>query len=216
MRSPQSSRPSCSARLKALVSINSYDSLDISYLKASLILTVNVHLPDRMPDYLQHYKPPDEKQSEYQTIPLSKIEDFGVHANSYYSLDISYFKSSLDAGLLDQLWGKYWVNTLASSPLLATRDLTAGQMRDIGTTLQDLTSFLKGFAAVRLWRSVISAFLSPFCNMQALCRTDVQCTSIRPLKTFRRFFGVLSSGHACFQPNSYYCVAPTGLSGSWS
>ncbi len=81
---------------------------------------------------LQHYKPPDEKPSEYQTIPLSKIEDFGVHANSYYSLDISYFKSSLDAGLLDQLWGKYWVNTLASSPLLATRDLTAGQMRDIG------------------------------------------------------------------------------------
>ena len=75
---------------------------------------------------LQHYKPPDEKPSEYQTIPLSKIEDFGVHANSYYSLDISYFKSSLDAGLLDHLWGKYWVNTLASSPLLATRDLTAG------------------------------------------------------------------------------------------
>ena len=83
---------------------------------------------------LQHYKPPDEKPSEYQTIPLSKIEDFGVHAKSYYSLDISYFKSSLDAGLLDQLWGKYWVNTLASSPLLATRDLTAGQMRDIGET----------------------------------------------------------------------------------
>ena len=55
-----------------------------------------------------------------------------MHASSYYSLDISYFKSSLDAGLLDHLWGKYWVNTLASSPLLATRDLTAGQMRDIG------------------------------------------------------------------------------------
>ena len=88
---------------------------------------------------LQHYKPPDEKPSEYQTIPLSKIEDFGVHANSYYSLDISYFKSSLDAGLLDQLWGKYWVNTLASSPLLATRDLTAGQMRDIGETLARLS-----------------------------------------------------------------------------
>ena len=57
-----------------------------------------------------------------------------MHANSYYSLDISYFKSSLDAGLLDHLWGKYWVNTLASSPLLATRDLTAGQMRDIGAS----------------------------------------------------------------------------------
>jgi hypothetical protein len=55
-----------------------------------------------------------------------------VHCKRYYPLDIAYFKSSLDAGLLDLLWAKYWVNTLASSPLLATRDLTAGQIRDIG------------------------------------------------------------------------------------
>lgn len=81
---------------------------------------------------VQHYKPPDEPPSEYQTIPLSKIEDFGVHCKSYYSLDITYFKSSIDAGLLDLLWAKYWVNTLASSPLLSTRDLTAGQIKDIG------------------------------------------------------------------------------------
>ena len=99
----------------------------------SALISVNIKRPFIELDLsVQHYKPPDEKPSEYQTIPLSKIEDFGVHANSYYSLDISYFKSSLDAVLLDQLWGKYWVNTLASSPLLATRDLTAGQMRDIG------------------------------------------------------------------------------------
>mgnify|MGYP001795519435 FL=1 len=26
---------------------------------------------------LQGYKPPDEEPSEYQTIPLNKIEDFG-------------------------------------------------------------------------------------------------------------------------------------------
>ena len=29
--------------------------------------------------YHQGYKPPDEGPSEYQTIPLNKIEDFGVH-----------------------------------------------------------------------------------------------------------------------------------------
>jgi COP9 signalosome complex subunit 5 len=32
--------------------------------------------------YPEGYKPPDEGPSEYQTIPLSKIEDFGVHAKS--------------------------------------------------------------------------------------------------------------------------------------
>ncbi|MPC55962.1 COP9 signalosome complex subunit 5 [Portunus trituberculatus] len=64
------------------------------------------------------YKPPDEGPSEYQTIPLNKIEDFGVHCKQYYSLDISYFKSSLDKKLLDSLWNKYWVNTLSSSSLI--------------------------------------------------------------------------------------------------
>lgn len=29
--------------------------------------------------YPEGYKPPDEPVSEYQTIPLNKIEDFGVH-----------------------------------------------------------------------------------------------------------------------------------------
>ena len=81
---------------------------------------------------LQGYSPPNEPASEYQTIPMNKIEDFGVHCKSYYPLDISFFKSSLDAHLLDLLWHKYWVNTLSSSPLVTTRHLAAGQFRDVG------------------------------------------------------------------------------------
>ena len=68
---------------------------------------------------LQGYKPPDEGPSEYQTIPLNKIEDFGVHCKQYYSLEVNYFKSALDRKLLESLWNKYWVNTLSSSSLLA-------------------------------------------------------------------------------------------------
>ncbi|XP_072708486.1 COP9 signalosome complex subunit 5 isoform X2 [Ciconia boyciana] len=33
--------------------------------------------------YPKGYKPPDEGPSEYQTIPLNKIEDFGVHCKQY-------------------------------------------------------------------------------------------------------------------------------------
>jgi COP9 signalosome complex subunit 5 len=68
--------------------------------------------------YPKGYKPPDEGPSEYQTIPLNKIEDFGVHCKQYYSLDVSYFKSHLDQKLFDSLWNKYWINTLSSSTLL--------------------------------------------------------------------------------------------------
>lgn len=92
--------------------------------------------------YPEGYKPPDEPASEYQTIPLSKIEDFGVHAKQYYSLDISYFKSSLDTNLLALLWNKYWVNTLSSSPLLGNRDFVAGQISDLAEKLEQAESNL--------------------------------------------------------------------------
>ncbi|KAF4353806.1 hypothetical protein G4B88_009400 [Cannabis sativa] len=85
--------------------------------------------------YPEGYKPLDELVSEYQTIPLNKIEDFGVHCKQYYALDITYFKSSLDNHLLDLLWNKYWVNTLSSSPLLGNGDYVAGQISDLGTSI---------------------------------------------------------------------------------
>ncbi|CAH3149634.1 unnamed protein product [Porites lobata] len=90
--------------------------------------------------YPKGYKPPDEGPSEYQTIPLNKIEDFGVHCKQYYSLDVSYFKSSLDRKLLEMLWNKYWVNTLSSSSLLTNADYTNHQIADLSEKLEQAES----------------------------------------------------------------------------
>jgi COP9 signalosome complex subunit 5 len=68
----------------------------------------------------QGYKPPNSS-SDYQTIPLEKIEDFGVHADAYYPIPITIFKSKLDDELLGLLWNKYWVNTLSQTPLISVR-----------------------------------------------------------------------------------------------
>lgn len=38
--------------------------------------------------YPEGYKPPDEPISEYQTIPLNKIEDFGVHCKQVFLLSL--------------------------------------------------------------------------------------------------------------------------------
>ncbi|RWS31117.1 COP9 signalosome complex subunit 5-like protein [Leptotrombidium deliense] len=92
--------------------------------------------------YPKGYKPPDEGPSEYQTIPLNKIEDFGVHCKQYYSLDVSYFKSSLDHRLLDSLWNKYWVHTLSSNSLLTNADYTTGQIFDLSDKLEHSESQL--------------------------------------------------------------------------
>ncbi|KAG8887416.1 COP9 signalosome catalytic subunit rri1, partial [Tulasnella sp. 403] len=84
--------------------------------------------------YPEGYKPPNSS-TEYQSIPLSKIEDFGVHANQYYSLDIEIFKSKLDNELLGLLWNKYWVNTLSSSPLISNRAYAVTQLNDLAAKL---------------------------------------------------------------------------------
>jgi COP9 signalosome complex subunit 5 len=68
--------------------------------------------------YPESYKPP-AVDTESLSIPLEKIEDFGAHANSYYQIPVSYFKSSLDDELLKLLWKRYWINTFSSSSLVA-------------------------------------------------------------------------------------------------
>jgi len=86
--------------------------------------------------YPKGYKPPNEEPSEYQTIPLNKIEDFGVHCKQYYALEVKYFKSNLDRKLLESLWNKYWVNTLGSSGLLSNTEYTTGQIFDLSEKLE--------------------------------------------------------------------------------
>lgn len=81
--------------------------------------------------YPENYTPPNASASEYQSIPLNKIEDFGVHANQYYQLEVQIFKSSLDEELLGLLWNKYWVNTLSQSPLISNRAYAVSQLSDL-------------------------------------------------------------------------------------
>jgi len=90
--------------------------------------------------YPENYTPPNVSASEYQSIPLSKIEDFGVHANQYYQVDVEIFKSSLDNELLALLWNKYWVNTLSQSPLISNRAYSVSQLTDLHQKLSKAQS----------------------------------------------------------------------------
>ena len=70
----------------------------------------------------------------------------------YYSLNITYFKSSLDLHLIDLLWTKFEVNMLSSSPLLGNWNYVARQLVDLGEMHSLLSSkvlssrFYSGFA----------------------------------------------------------------------
>ncbi|CAD5220086.1 unnamed protein product [Bursaphelenchus okinawaensis] len=88
--------------------------------------------------YPRGYKPPDEGPSDYQSIPLSKIEDFGVHCKNYYSLNVSYFKSSLDTAILNAMWTTYWTNTLSSNPLKTNSEYLTSQLQDLAAKLEQV------------------------------------------------------------------------------
>lgn len=67
----------------------------------------------------------------FQSIPLAKMEDFGAYSDRYYSLEVSHFKSTLDSRLLEALWNKYWVSTLAASPLFTNREFGTRQIEEM-------------------------------------------------------------------------------------
>ncbi|KAK0673800.1 putative COP9 signalosome complex subunit 5 [Cercophora samala] len=73
-----------------------------------------------------------------KSVPLGKMEDFGAHASKYYALEVEHFKSTLDNKLLDALWNKYWVGTLAGNPLLTNRDYASSQMKDLGGKVREV------------------------------------------------------------------------------
>jgi proteasome lid subunit RPN8/RPN11 len=78
-----------------------------------------------------------QQQQQQQSVPLAKAADFGAHAAKYYSLEVEHFRSTLDSKLLELLWNKYWVSTLAQNPLLANRDYASSQMSDLAHRIQD-------------------------------------------------------------------------------
>lgn len=87
--------------------------------------------------YPEGYTPPNEAAtSSKQGVPSNKMEDFGAHANQYYSLEVSFFKSSLDARTLDDVSARYWVNMLDSSPWSTNEKLFESWMTDVEEKLE--------------------------------------------------------------------------------
>lgn len=89
--------------------------------------------------YPENYKPDAQAPSADgpTAVPMAKAADYGAHADRYYPLEVSHYKSTLDIKLLEALWNKYWVQTLSSSPLFTNRDYITAQIGDIsGKTRQ--------------------------------------------------------------------------------
>ena len=82
--------------------------------------------------YPEDYK---GKSSDFETVPMDKIEDFGLHANRYYKLEHSIFKSELDQSQFEYLWNQYWVQTISTSSLLLSKESMSKSIYDVSEKL---------------------------------------------------------------------------------
>lgn len=100
--------------------------------------------------YPEGYKPEGQESAGegMAAVPMAKAADFGAHANRYYSLDVSHYKSTLDSKLLEALWNKYWVQTLSSSPLFTNRDYVSAQIQDLAGKTKQVQDSMKQRSAM--------------------------------------------------------------------
>ncbi|KAK2599184.1 COP9 signalosome catalytic subunit rri1 [Conoideocrella luteorostrata] len=82
------------------------------------------------------------KSDGFQAVPLAKAAEFGAHANRYYSLEVSPFKSTLDSLLLESLRESHWPQTMGQNSLDTNRDYDTKQMLDLRSKINEETAYM--------------------------------------------------------------------------
>ena len=63
-----------------------------------------------------------------------------MHCHEYYPLKVSIFKTEENSKLFDLLWKKYWIQTLATHPLIADKEHFGKQIQDLAEKVKDAES----------------------------------------------------------------------------
>eukprot|EP00760_Papus_ankaliazontas_P005037 PhM_4_TR12354/c0_g2_i1/m.17098/K09613/COPS5, CSN5; COP9 signalosome complex subunit 5 len=132
--------------------------------------------------YPEDYTPDDVPESDFQAIPQDKMEEFGAHANKYYEVPISIFRSSLDTQQLQLLWNKYWAKTLSTSPLVANRFFTDKQLRDVAERLEKAEQEMShsgGFGRSKQKQSTLTAAATDSEKLTQECMQGALATMVK-------------------------------------
>jgi COP9 signalosome complex subunit 5 len=73
----------------------------------------------------------------YESIPLYKAEDFGIHASKYYKLEHNYFQSKFEAQIVKLIYKNYWLDTLSSNFLLTNDEYYTKQVEDMSAKIKN-------------------------------------------------------------------------------
>ena len=62
------------------------------------------------------------KIQEFDSIPLNRAEEFGVHQRKYYRMPHYFFQSKFENNIVKLIYKNYWVDSLCSNALLVNED----------------------------------------------------------------------------------------------
>jgi len=68
---------------------------------------------------------------EFDSIPLNRSEEFGIHQNKYYRIPHFFFQSKYEANIVKLMYKNYWVDTLSSNALLVNEDFFKESVDDV-------------------------------------------------------------------------------------
>ena len=75
---------------------------------------------------------------EFDSIPLNRADEFGIHQSKYYRMPHFFFQSKYESNVVRLMYKNYWVDTLSSNALLVNDDF-------FKETVEDLTEKMKAY-----------------------------------------------------------------------
>ena len=74
---------------------------------------------------------------EFDSIPMNRAEEFGVHQNKYYRMPHYFFQSKFENNIVKLIYKNYWVDSLCSNALLVNEDFYQEKVEDVSAKLQN-------------------------------------------------------------------------------
>ena len=71
----------------------------------------------------------------FDSIPLNRAGEFGVHQNKYYRIPHYYFQSKFENNIVKLIYKNYWVESLCSNALLVNEDFYQEKVDDVSAKL---------------------------------------------------------------------------------
>lgn len=72
----------------------------------------------------------------FDSIPLNRSTEFGVHQSKYYRMPHTFFNSSFENQIIKLIYKKYWVETLCSNALLVNDEFYKESVDDLAAKMK--------------------------------------------------------------------------------